>query len=239
MQIYPYRAPIILNDAVYSLYGGQGTGTFPSAVLQSSYLLAEMQVTNYIGTFLLPTILTGTFPFMHQSRIITDYGYVSQLLNVNVLTKTACNSCTLTNNDACGYIYEGTFGYIDFRRLAMTCGWSWWGYPYSPYILAEAPYQIEIAYVAGLPTGTATQPGILEAITILASVDLNEKFPGAVGINESVGAVGIQEFKSMDYWEKRAEHALVKTALGDDARSQRAKKLIDMSVRKARRVLFA
>jgi hypothetical protein len=78
----------------------------------------------------------------------------------------------------------------------------------------------------------------LKALTILAQVDLDETFPGVVGVNESVGAVGIQEFKSLDYFEKRAEHALIKTALGDDARSQRAKKLIDMSVRRARKAMM-
>lgn len=239
MVIYPFQAPIILNDTVFSLNGGQGTGTFSNYALQSSYLVAETLVTNYIGTPLLPVTLTGTYPFMHQGRIATDYGYVSQLLNVNVLTRTACNSCGLQNNDACGYIYNDTFGYVDFRRVATVCGWSWWGFPYSPYIIAESPYQIEITYVAGLPTGTANHPNILKALTILAQVDLNETFPGAVGMNESVGAVGIQEFRSLDYQERRAEHALIKTALGDDARSQRAKKLLDGVIKRARKVLLA
>lgn len=242
MQIYPHNSPIILNDVNFSQYGGQGTGTFNSFTLQSAYLLAEMQVSSYIGTLLLPTTVTGTYPFMHQYRIATDYGYVQQLLNVNILTKTPTNlACSLTSNDGCGYIYQDTFGYVDFRRLTSVCGWGWWwsGYPYSPYIVDYGPYQIQIAYVAGLPTGTANQPGILQALTILAQIQLNEMFPGTVGVNESVGAVGIQDFKSLDYMERRAEHALVKTELGDDARSQRAKKLIDMSIRKARKVLFA
>ena len=128
---------------------------------------------------------------------------------------------------------------MDFRQLSSACGWGWWGYPYSPYVLSYAPYQIQIAYNAGLPTGTATQPGILRALTIVAQIALDDMFPGVVGQNESVGAIGIQEFKSLDYSERRAEHALVKTALGDDARSQRAKKLIDASVKRARKVLLA
>ncbi len=238
MVIYPFQAPIILNDARFSEYGGQGTGTFSQSILQSSYLLAEMQVTAYIGAPLLPVAITGTYAFMHQTRIATDYGYVQQLLNVSILTQQNCNDCSLTSNNGCGYIYNDTFGYIDFRQLSSICGWSWWGYPSSPYIVSYAPYQIQLAYTAGLPTGTATQPGILQALSILAQIDLNEKFPGTVGQNESVGAVGIQSYKSMDYSEMRAQHALVKTALGDDARSQRAKKLIDMSIRKARRVLM-
>lgn len=241
MKIYPYNSPIILTDALFSLYGGVGTGTFSQAQLQSSYLLAEMQVTEYIGTFLLPTTVTGTYPFMYQTRLATDYGYVSQLLSVTLLTKTpGSNTCDLTRNDGCGYIYQDTFGYIDFKCLLSTCrcGVPWWGGQMVPAIAAQLPYQIELAYVAGLPTGTANQPGIMQALTILAQTDLNEKFPGAVGANESLGAVGIQKFDALDYHEERAQHALIKTALGDDAKSQRAKKLIDMSIRKARKVLL-
>jgi hypothetical protein len=61
MQIYPFSAPIILNDVVFSQYGGKGTGSFTSAQLQSVYQMAEMQTANYIGTLLLPAIVTGTF----------------------------------------------------------------------------------------------------------------------------------------------------------------------------------
>lgn len=239
MQIYPFSNPIILNDAIFAAYGGQGTGTFSNATLQAAYLMAETQVTNYIGTPLLPVTVTGTFPFMHQSRLATDYGYVQQILSVGVLTRQGCNDCGLTSNDGCAYVYQDTFGYVDFRQLATVCGWSWWGYPYSPYILNYAPYQVQLAYIAGLPTGTATHPNILRALTIVAQTNLNDMFPGMVGQNESVGAVGIQEFRALDYFEKRAEHALIKTALGDDAQSQRAKKLIDAVVKRARKVLLA
>ena len=93
--------------------------------------------------------------------------------------------------------------------------------------------------MAGLPTGTATQPGIMRALTIVAQANLNDMFPGLVGQNESVGMVGLQSFKSLDYSEERAAHALVKTALGNDAQSQRAKQLIDGAIRRARKVLLA
>jgi hypothetical protein len=239
MQLYPFTTPIILNDAVFSAYGGQGTGSFPSMTLQAAYLTAEIQITAYIGTPLLPVTVTGTFQFMHQNRLATDYGYVQQLLSVSILTKQNCQDCNLTANDGCGYIYSDTFGYVDFRQLASSYGWGWWGYPFSPYVLNYAPYQIQVAYVAGLPTGTATQPTILRALTILAQSALNDMFPGQVGANESVGGVGIQSFKALDYTETRAAHALVRTNLGDDAMSQRAKKLIDATVKRARRVLLA
>jgi hypothetical protein len=238
MNVFPYTSPIILNDIVFSQQGGQGTGTFASAILQDSYLTAEIQVTNYLGTPLLPITMTGTYPFMHQQRIVTDFGYVQQILSVGIQTRQNCQDCGLTINEGCGYIYQDTYGYIDFRQLASICGWSWWGYPFAPYVVSYQPYEIQVAYVAGLPSGTANLPPVLRALTILAQVDLNDKFPGLVGQNESVGAVGIQEYKALDYSERRADHALIKTALGDDAMSQRAKKLLDSAIRKARKTLL-
>ena len=240
MVIYPHSSPIILDNSIFVEYGGQ-TGSFSNTSLQNSYWLAEMQVTSYIGTPLLPTIITGTYPFQNKARLATDYGYVQQLLSVNILQKETYTSCALTAREGCGYVYEDTYGYIDFRKLSSTCncGWGWFGGPYPSYALDYKPYQIQIAYEAGLPTGTANQPGILEALTILAQIDLNEKQPGLVGANEGVGDVAIQSYKSLDYSEDRGAHSLVKTALGESAKAMRAKRMIDMSVRRARKVLLA
>jgi hypothetical protein len=240
MVIYPYTYPLILNDTVFTTYGGK-TGTFSLAQRQSSYLIAEMQVSSYIGTLLLPTNVTGTYPYMHKQRIPTDYGYVSNLYDVTIFSKnTLSSTCNLVENAGCGFIYEDTYGYIDFRQVSLICGLAYMGsWGGSAIVVPNIPYQIQISYQAGLPTGTANQPTILEALTILAQIDLNEKDPGNAGVNETTGDVGIQHFKSLDYQEFRADHALVKTALGDSAKAQRAKKLIDLTIRKSRRVLLA
>lgn len=239
MVIYPFNAPIILNDTIFVNNGGV-FGTFTTTQRNASYWLAEMQVTNYIGTPLLPIVVTGVYPFLNHMRLATDYGYVQRLLNVNILTKKAYNSCDLRDNSGCGYIYEDTYGYVDFKLLAGTCncGWNWWGSSY-PYAIIERPYQIQIVYEAGLPTGTANQPGILEALTILAQIDLNEKIPGLVGINEGVGDIAIQSFKTLEYSEERGKHSLIKTALGESSKAMRAKRLIDMSIKRARKILLA
>lgn len=237
MVIYPFNSPIILNRDLFVAYGGQ-PASLSDDPLNNAFWLAEMQVSAYIGTLLLPQNVTGTYTYQGKRRIPTDYGYVSHLYNVNVYSQQGWANCDLQTNDGCGYIYEDTFGYIDFKQISSVCGCAYWSFPFSPYIAYNYPYQIQISYQAGLPSGTANQPGILTALTILAQTQLNFLFPGQGGINESAGGVGVQSFRSLDYTEERAEHALVKTALGDDAVSQRAKKLIDMSIRKARRVLF-
>lgn len=242
MVIYPFRTPIILNDTDYVENGG-ALGSFTTNQRNASYQLAEMQVSAYIGTLLLPVIVTGTYPFQHKTRIVTDYGYVHQLLSVNILTRSQATTCQLTSNDGCGYIYEDTFGYIDFKRLSSVCSgcnWNWWmGSPYPAYVSSDVPYQIQVAYQAGLPTGTANQPGIMEALTILAQIDLNEKVPGMVGFNESSGDIPLTRFRGIEYAEGRKLSSFVKTNLGESSRAMRAKKLIDMSIRRARRFLNA
>lgn len=247
MQFYPFNHAIILNNSGFIEYGGL-TGTFSNSQLLSSYWLAEMQVTNYIGAPLLPVVVSGTYAFEGVQRIPTDYGYVHRLIAVNILGQNSFSTtCDLKSTPGCGFIYNDTFGYIDIRQVMSACNIGYAGYwsipypvfppTYPPMYNFSNPYQIEIVYETGLPTGTANQPGIMEALAILAQIDLNEKSPGLVDVNEGVGDIGIQSFRSIDYAETRGAHSLVKTALGESAQAMRAKRLIDMSVKKARRSL--
>ena len=228
MQIYPFSSPIILTDDIFTTYGG-AVGTFTAAQRQSSYWVAEVEASRYIGTLLLPTIVTGTFNFQYPGgmRITTDYGYVQQILGVTVYSQKSSLNCDLQANDGCAYIYNDAFGYIDTKQVASACNcWPTLSYDF------QIPYQIRVTYQAGLPTGTASRPGILEALTILAQIDLNEKNPGDAGMNESPGDIGVQVFSSMNYREERIP--LKKTALGSSAKSMYAAHLLDISVTKAR-----
>jgi hypothetical protein len=232
MQIYPHKNPLILNDIIFSMYGGKGTGSFSNAVLQAAYLMAEIQTTNFIGTFLLPTIVTGTFvtPQTRVQRIATDYGYVSQILKVTVNTQkiTYGGGCELEHLNGGAFIYEDTFGYLDVYKLQDTCGC---------YNNSNIPYQYQIVYEAGLPTGTANIPLMLAAMTAAAQIHLNEMFPGVVGVNEGTGDVGIQEFESFGYHERRTAHALYLTAFGGSAQASRIARMIKSCVKLARRAL--
>ena len=242
MQIYPYHTPIILDDATFALYGGK-IGSFSSAQLQIAYQMAEQQTTAYIGTFLLPTIVTGTFTTVQTTtqRIATDYGYVSRILDVIVKTEkiTYSGGCELLSSRGGAFIYEDTFGYIDVYKLQTIYGINYNPYPYGGYmpISSNTPYQFEIAYEAGLPTGTATLPMVLQAMTLAAQIHLNEMFPGVVGMNEAVGDAGVQEFQSFRYRERRTAHALRRTAFGGSAQASRIASLLDVCIKKARRSL--
>ena len=230
--IYPFNQPIILNNIIFSQYGGKGTGTFTQAQLNAAYQIAEQETVNYVGTFLLPTIITGTYVSVPTTiqRIATDYGYVSRILHVSVKTQkvTTEGGCELEDNSGCAFIYRDTFGYLDVHQLESICGCV---------TSSTDPYLYEISYEAGLPTGTANLPSMLMAMTMIAQIQLNEMFPGMVGQNESTGDAGIQEYESFGYHERRTAHALVKTAFGGSAISSKAAQLIRSCVKLARKSL--
>lgn len=220
MNIYPYQTAIILNDSIFVENGGQ-TGTWTATQRQNAYRIAEQQATKYIGTLLLPTIVTGTWGY--ASRIVTDYGYIHQIYSVNFLSISSPTATVLTSNTGYAWVKEDTFGYVDIVGLLGSCG-----------CFTGIPYQVQIAYQAGLPTGVATQPASLLALTMAAQISLNEMiFPSQ---NEGVGDIGISEFSSLDYREKRVP--MRRTVFGTSAKAEKIANLFDGVVRKARPTLL-
>lgn len=221
IQVYPHNSPIILNDSLFVQYGGS-TGTYSSGQRTAAYLIAEKQATNFLNTFLLPTIVTGTWGY--APRIVTDYGYVSQIYSVNILSKNNFTTCTLQSDSACVFVWDDTFGYLDVSCLINTCNCQ----------NVLVPYQVQLAYQAGLPTGVATQPDVLLALTMAAQISLNEMiFPSQ---NEGVGDIGIEQFSSLDYSERRK--ALLNTEFGNSAKANKIAQLLRGAVKPARAVLM-
>lgn len=218
MVIYPFSSPIILSDSIFLMYGGQEGNTLTEQ-RTASYLIAEKRVTNYIGTLLLPQIITGTFPANSNKFITTDYGYVHRVISAKVLSVNNLQTCELSSDSGCVFIADDTFGYLNFSCIQSACGCAGW----------KVPYQYQVVYEAGLPTGTASQADVLLALTVVAQEQLNEMiYPNA---NESPGARGIEQWSSLDYSEKRK--TLKRTSLGQSARANFAAELLDNAIRRA------
>jgi len=206
-EIYPYTSPIIMTHDIFQQYGGDIDGSRPD-MRNIAYVIAEEAVTDDIGTFLLPTTVTGTFSFTMIHPIVTSYAYVSavhlvQFVNVE---EDVYYSVTGTNN-AYVSIRDDTYGIIDVHHLLLNCQCASKVNPY--------PYKINISYTAGLPTGTASSPKFLLALTTYSDMVLNQI--EGYG-NEADGLVGVSEFKNQDYSEKR--HNLKRTIFGSSARAQ-------------------
>ncbi len=204
---YPYTSPQILTNSLYAEYGGE-TGTVSQGMLTAAYTVAEQQVSNYLHTFLVPTDITGTFTYYPHRNIVTDWAYVNSIHAVTLLTRQGNSTCTFTETDTCTYVRDDRYGILDVNLITnCTCRTG---------VAASLTgiYQIQIAYNAGLPSGTSYHPSVLLALTKQAEIVLNE-MTHTLGGNESVGDAGVNSFANQDYREERVQ--LLRTGLGNSA----------------------
>lgn len=220
---YPYTVPLILTDEIFTMYGGL-TGTSTPSQRLAAYQIAEQQMTEYLKTFLLPTIVTGSLNYDPYSVYAsTEFGYVQKIHNLRVLNPLGEELWNISGTTSYSYIYNDTFGYVRYRDLLAKCGMN----------VNDAPVYLELTYEAGLPTGVASQPPMLMALSMAAQISLNELvFPFS---NEGSADVGITEFESLEYKEKRKPWK--NTAFGASVKAAKVAQLVDSTMKKARKSL--
>jgi hypothetical protein len=212
MNYYPYSSPIILTDDIFVAYGGH-TGTSVAAQRQAAYFIAEKAATEDIGSFLLPTMVTGTNQYNGSLDFMLEYGYINYIVQTNFIDKIGNTyfSVVGTNN-----VYVGIQD--DLRGLVRVTSWA-----YDPLF-----YEVQFVYSAGIPSGTSFRPDVLLCLTTYADIVLNEIMGYG---NEAPGDVGVQNFRNVNYYETRI--GLIRTMFGTSARAQFAHKLLT-SLRKIR-----
>jgi hypothetical protein len=203
-EFYPYDSPIIMTDTIFTTYGGSKDYT-SSAQRTLAYWLAEQKASQDLHTFLLPTMITGSYHY--KSRIELEHTYLRSVARVDYINAKGDVywSVTGTNNWYVS-IWNSDYGRIDVSEFLSYCGCV------SPH--GGNPYELRIAYEAGLPTGVANHPDILLGLTIYSEIVLNE----ITGFgNESPGNASIESFKNQQYFEKR--RGLFNTVFGGSPRS--------------------
>lgn len=192
---YYHLAPVILSDDLFFKYRPDCMVTGTAELRNAAYITAEQQMIRAIGTFLLPTTVTGSYVptgnplILEYDRLISIDGVTYQDLNGDC-------SCVLDPEDGCGLI-RGGYGYIDIMRtsqLARRCGCGGGG-----------AYRVDVAFTAGLPTGTAANDASLHiGLAMAAELDLKEMIdPGA--LEGGPGDVGVQSFSTEGYSETRVK----------------------------------
>lgn len=204
---YPFTSAQVLTDTIYTNYGGL-TGTSTAFQRNGAYFVAEEWISNHVGTPIAVATITGTHFYPHEGRTVQlDWMYLQNIEEIRFIDNGGSNYYTI----------EGTANYnaavrnqarsvIDIFTIYGNCQGC--GHSY-------APYQFQIVYEAGLPSGTAYAPNVAMALVEAAQMVVNEL--QGYG-NESVGGVGIEAFKNQDYFEKRS--ALVNTVFGKSAKAQ-------------------
>lgn len=219
MMFYPYTSPIILTEAIFQQYGGDvANSTFEQRDI--AYLIAEEAVSRDLDTFLLPTIVTGSYTY--RPFVMLDHAYIQQVFSVKFIDNTGVVYFAASGSANSYYrLYDDTYGVVDLDYLSANCS-SCGGH--------NIPYKVEIAYQTGLPTGTANQPRVLMALTKYTTLVLNELLGWG---NESTGDIGVTEFSNQEYSEKRMK--LLNTAYGNSAAAQFVHRMLE-GIRKYRHV---
>jgi len=213
---YYHLAPVILNDVIYTSFGGI-TGTSTPNQRIAAYQIAEAQMIRELNTFLLPTTVTGTFLFGGAThRYQLPHHHLISIDAVTILSQESMCNCDISSDSGCAYVTDQKYGYIDVKQLTSTylgCG-----------CVIDVPYQARVAYTAGLPTGVAANDSALHlALTIVAEIALLE-IVDPKGLEGGPGDMGVQEWVSMGYGEKR--FPLRDTVFGNSARANKAWKLV-------------
>jgi hypothetical protein len=209
---YPYNGPLLLTDSVYQGYGGW-TGTSTALQRSNAYWMAEIQVSFHIGTLLVPSIVTGSYPMPRFGYpVITDWGQVASLNSVLVYAKNSWYTCDLVSTPSCGYIRDNTFGYVDLGCVVQcACGNS------------LSPSQVQIVYNCGYNTGTTMQPNMMQALTWAADMNLKDMI-SPTSLEGGAGDPGIQRFSAQSYSEDRT--LLTRTDFGSSPRANKIKRYL-------------
>lgn len=213
MQQYLYNYPQIMTDSLFTLYGGQ-TGTSTEAQREIAYTLAEEQMVEYLGSYLTPTLVSGTHLWRGNKPVELDYGWITQIHSISFGSFDGRNSCSLTNVTGCYIVRNAQYGYLDVGALANCNGCG--------SILGLAPYQVYVSYESGLSTGAYTSKAMIQALTIASQINLNEIDVSLS--NETIADIGIEFFINQRYHEKRLKG--ITTAFGNSALAQRVARLV-------------
>ena len=217
--IYPFTEAQILTDDLFVAYGGR-TGTTTEFQRGAAYFIAEKWMSKAIGTLPVEATVTGTYYYpLHGSSLVLDYTYVWEVHEVRFIDTKGTNYYTITGtanyhaalrNKERGIL--DVFAVLGYCRAGGSYGWEY------------APYQFEIPFSAGLPTGTYTSPDFLLGLTQASQIALDEM----VGWGGEAFS-GITEFKNQEYMEKRLTPIM--TAFGASPKAQFINSLISDLIR--------
>jgi hypothetical protein len=209
-------APSVLTDAIFTAYGGY-TGTSTAAQRTAAYATAEGKAAEEIGTFVTPTIVTGTYQWPPMGQMVNlRYDFVSRIISLTSIHEAGCECAdTVVELTGCAWITDYDNSIVDVREVGNTvrascascsCRGSPWGY--------GVPYQFRVIYEAGLPDEASSDPRLLTGLTGFANLALQQMIDPS-GAEGGPGDPGVQSFRAGGYGETRTK--LRKTSMGSSA----------------------
>jgi hypothetical protein len=197
--IYPFNNAFLLNDTVFTQFGGN-TGTSTAFARAASYFIAEREMSSHLHTLLQPANITGSYNWNAGNPFEMDWGYINAIYGVVVSTN--LNTTYVYSADdmlRAVFIRNAKYGIVDIQSWPMMYQITSTAYP----VASLQPYSIAVTYNAGMPTGSSMQQDMLWCLSMAAQLVLNEMSIDGSMDNEAPGGIGIQQFSNELYSEKR------------------------------------
>jgi hypothetical protein len=141
---------VYINDQLFVMLGFY-TGTSSIFQRNLAYGIAEEQMARHLGTFISPTTVTGTYPFVSPNHVLELF--IGQLIRVNSVTLYERISDTVDRLiSGTAIVLSPRFGYVKID-VSPYDNSACVGCPGTVQISSRGIYKAEISYTAGYATG--------------------------------------------------------------------------------------
>lgn len=216
-----YVTGTVLTDDLFIMFGGNPS-TSNDFQRQAAYAMAEHQATLEIKTFLRPTIVTGTYSWPYDSRLMLKHTHLNRVISVTAVHDAGCDCADdATELTGCAWVKHREAAIIDIRECGNTIQASCSGCSCGRG--GVGPFQARVVYEAGLPTETLQEPNLLMGLVTAAGLAL-EQMVDPHKAEGGPGDPGVQSYSSLGYSESRTP--LKMTAFGASARANYAARML-------------
>lgn len=216
----------ILNDTIFTQYGGQ-TGTSVAAQRNAAYMIAEQGAIEEIGTFLVPTTVTGTFmwPKVNDFRIKLPKQRLISIGSVTTIHEAGCDCADDAYElEGCAWIVDVNNGVVDLRECGNTLKAACSACSCNSGRFYGFPYQVRIVYTAGFASGqVAANPNALMGLVTAADIVL-EQIIDPYAAPGGAGNPSLKGFSDTGYSEQY--QFLKMTAFGGSPRANFAAQML-------------
>ncbi len=230
MTVQPYlpylvTGTAVLTDIIYASFGGDLDST-TAPQRNNAYQIAEQFAIEEIGTFLVPTTISGTFAWpQFDLRFNLPHTHVRSVSSLTAIHEAGCDcAADQVELSGCAWIIDHRAGIVNLRQ----CGDNVAGQPSiacgCTYRAHGEPLLYQIVYEAGIEAGrVAANASSLQGLTIAAELAL-EQITDPSAAESGPGDASVLSFSDTGYSQTR--QFLVMTAFGGSPRANYAARML-------------
>lgn len=228
MSVQPYlpylvTGTAVLTDNIFAAYGGDLDHSTENQ-RTAAYQIAEQFAIEEIGTFLVPTVISGTFAWPVDDRLLLPHSHIRSVNSLTAFHEAGCDCADdQVELSGCAWILDYQAGVVSLREcgkqaagpsIACSC----------TYIYHGDPLRYQIVYEAGIETGrVAANPASLMGLTAAAELAL-EQITDPSAAEGGPGDPSLTNFSDTGYSATR--QFLVMTAFGGSPRANYAARML-------------